>query len=153
MMETQIKPSLEENIDTIYELLYLPSLDNTMSELLSLYINAYNQTIEEYNNNPSEEKRKRIEILSGPINFVFKNFPDDDNQVPYPAVDIIKKNFGAQNLSQDKPLARTLKADIPSVFPEETNNYQMNGFSFAVIIIMFTIFLGIGLAVLLLFIQ
>ena len=151
-MEKPISPSLEENINTIYELLYLPNLDNTMKELLSMYINAYNQTIEEYNSNPNDEVKKRLDLLYGPINYVLKNFPDDDNPVPFPAVDIIKKNFWKESMAQNKSFARALRPNTPSILPDD-NSYKINGFSYAIIVVIITILLGIGLGALLWFIK
>ncbi len=151
-MEKQYSPSLEENINAIYELLYLPNLDNTMNEMLSMYLNAYNQTIQEYNSNPTDEVKKRLDLLYGPINYVLKNFPDDDNPVPFPAVDIIKKNFWKQNIAQNKSYSRALRPNIPSILPDD-NSYKINGFSYAIIIVIITVFLGIGLAILLRFIK
>ena len=49
-MEKQYGPSVEENVNAIYELLYLPNLDDTMRQMLSMYLSAYNQTSEEYSN-------------------------------------------------------------------------------------------------------
>ena len=151
-MEKQYNPSVEENINTIYELLYLPNLDDTMNELLSMYLNAYNQTIEEYNSNPTDEVKKRLDLLYGPINYVLKNFPDDDNPVPFPAVDIIKKNFWKESITQNKSFARALRPNTPNILPDD-NSYKINGFSYAIIIVIITILLGIGLGTLLWFIK
>ena len=152
MMQKKYSSSLEENINAIYELLYLPSLDNTMKEMLSMYLNAYNQTSVEYNNNPTDEVKQRLDVLYGPINYVLKNFPDDDNPIPFPAVDIIKKNFWKQSIAQNKSFARALRPNMPNILPDD-NQYKINGFSYAIIVIFLTIFLGIGLAILLLFIK
>ncbi|MBR4231514.1 MAG: hypothetical protein IKR74_05120 [Bacilli bacterium] len=151
-MEKQYSPSLEENINAIYELLYLPNLDNTMNEMLSMYLNAYNQTIQEYNSNPTDEVKKRLDLLYGPINYVLKNFPDDDNPVPFPAVDIIKKNFWKQSVAQNNAYSRALKPNIPNILPDDSS-YKINGFSYAIIIVIITILLGIGLGTLLWFIK
>ncbi len=151
-MEKQYGPSVEENVNAIYELLYLPNLDDTMRQMLSMYLSAYNQISEEYSNNPTDEVKKRLDTLYGPINYVLKNFPDDDNPVPFPAVDIIKKSFWKQSMAQNKSFARALRPNIPNILPDD-NSYKINGFSYAIIVIILTIFLGIGLAILLLFIS
>lgn len=151
-MENQSKPSLKDNLNSIYELLYQPNLDNTMTELLSYYMDAYNQMLDNYQNNPSDENKQQLNALSGPVNYVLSHFPDDDNQIPYPAVDFIKMHLGTHGMAQDKAYTRSLSPSIPKLLSDD-NDRQINGFSYAIIVIFITIILGIGLALLLLFIQ
>ncbi len=154
MKENQKDVSIEENINSIYNLLYLSSLDDTMNELLSFYVKAYNETLEQYNTNKTEETQKRLKLLSGPLNFINVNFPEyEEEQSPHPAVDYIRKNIkGLDNgVSNKKGMTRVLKPQTSSTYSEseEEVTRPMNGFGNAIVVVILTTMLGILLGILL----
>ena len=158
---------LKENISNIYEYLYLNSLDSKMINSLNLFMDAYNQTLNEYlnANNPSYDLIQKLKILSGPINFVYANFPDNPNSLePHPAADLIKKkindynteleNTRLENAGLEKGFTRVKKnANMPSTIPDENEYTQINGFTTGAIIVILTILFGILLGTLLFFIK
>ena len=156
-MEGSQKTLIEENIEKIYEYLYLTSLDSNMINAINMFMNAYNQTLNEYLNaqNPSYELIQRLQILSGPVNFVYSNFPDNyDSPEPHPAADIIKNKINDYSTSLEKGFTRTRKnANIPSTIPEEKEYTQINGFTTAIIVVILTTIFGILLGALLFFIR
>ena len=156
MVEYNQNVSLEDNIANIYNYLYMPFLSDDVLETLRLYIEAYNQTLNEYANSesPSESIKDRLRLLSGPINFVKANFPDNANEDdPHPAVDIIKNSVSGFG-SRSKEFARVRKpSNIPSTIEPDIDYSQINGFGLSFIIIIATVLLGIGLGSLLFFIK
>lgn len=148
--------SLEESIDSIYEYLYLNSLDRGMITSLTLFMEAYNQTLNEYLNAdvPSEAVTERLRLLSGPVDFVLKNFPDTgDEKVPYPAVEIIKKRLNERGAEMEKGFTRVLTPNTPNIIPDQADKIQINGFSYAIIVVILTILLGTIIGALLFFIK
>ena len=148
--------SLVDNITSIYEYLYLPSLSDDILKTIRLYLEAYKQTLDQYNNSssPSDSLANHLRILSGPIEFVKANFPDDSlDPEHHPAADIIKKEITTLG-AQEKGFARTLRpTNIPNTVEPEIDYTQTNGFALAIVVLITTILLGIGLGSLLFFIK
>ena len=156
MVTDQYQTSLEDIINSIYGMLYLDQLNQVMVTSLSLFMDAYNQTLSDYLNaeNPSDEITKRLRLLSGPVNDVLAKFPDDaQDQISYPAVEIIKKKLTEHGVSVEKPFTRALRSNIPNILPEEPDKVQINGFSYAIIVVILTMILGVILGALLNFIK
>ena len=117
---------------------------------------AYNQTLNEYLNAdvPSEAITERLRLLSGPVDFVLKNFPDTgDEEVPYPAVEIIKKRLNERGAEMEKGFTRVLTPNTPNIIPDQADKIQINGFSYAIIVVILTILLGTIIGALLFFIK
>ena len=156
MNEYNQNSSLEDNITSIYEYLYLPSLSDDILKTIRLYLEAYKQTLNEYNSytSPSESISNRLRILSGPIEFVKADFSDEPSDPePHPAADIIKKEINALG-TQEKGFVRSLRpSNIPSTIETEIDYTQTNGFALAFVVLITTVLLGIGLGALLFYIK
>ncbi|MBE6148087.1 MAG: hypothetical protein E7167_01045 [Firmicutes bacterium] len=142
--------SFDESIDLVYQSLMATSLNAQTEKVLSQFMEAYHQTLQEHLNSEIElpQVTERLRILTGPIQEAL-NTPDDGNL--HPAADFIKNKLNEQGKEMEKPFARVLKnPNAPSL---HNSQEEMNGFSFAIIIVCFTIVLGMVLGALLFLIK
>lgn len=143
--------SFTDNINQIYSYLEAFSLDETAKNKISQFMDAYHQTLNEYLNAeiPNEETAKRLQALTGPVNKAL-NMPDDGTF--HPAVEFIKQKVSDQGKAMEKPFVKSLRnPNAPSLIKDD--DYMMNGFSFAIIVVCFTIVLGMVLGALLFLIK
>lgn len=140
----------DENIKLIYDSFNLTTLDNQTLTILSQFMEAYNQTLLEHLNSEitTPGAIERLRILTGPVQKAINTM---DDGIPHPAADFIKQRINAQGQAMEKPFMRVLKnPDAPSL---SSDNEDMNGFSFAIIVVCFTIVLGMVLGALLFVIK
>ena len=138
--------SFEQSINLIYQSFNLKELDAKTLNALNQFMDAYNQTLNEHLNSniTSAETLERLRILTGPIQKAL-NTPDDGNL--YPAIKFIKNKLSEQGKEMEKPFAKLLRN--PAVPALSSSSDDINGFSFAIIIVCFTIVIGMVLGALL----
>lgn len=140
----------DENINLVYKSFKATSLDEQTKIILTQFMEAYQKTLHEHLNSDVAvpEVTERLRILTGPIQEAL-NIPEDGNL--HPAADFIKNKLSEQGKEMEKPFARVLSnPNAPSLL---SSNDEMNGFSLAIIIVCFTIVLGIVLGALLFLIR
>ncbi|MBQ6841536.1 MAG: hypothetical protein IJO63_05425 [Bacilli bacterium] len=143
--------SFEENINQIYHYLTLTALNDDAKVKISQFMDAYHQTLNEYlnSNTPNISTTQRLQALTGPVNVALTT-PDDGK--PHPAAELIKQKVNDHGKEMEKPFVRSLRnPNAPSLIKDD--NEMMNGFSFAIIIVCFTIVLGMVLGALLFLIK
>ena len=140
--------NMENKIKIIYDSLDQINLDNDTLSLLNQFMEAYHQTLDEYVNLqvPNNEIANRLKLLTGPIN---KAMTTPDGPIKYPAVDFIKEKINNHGVEMEKGFTKKLvNPNAPSTIPEEEPTNYMNGFSFSIILVCFTILIGMILGAL-----
>lgn len=140
---------LMNSINKIYACLNLNELTDEMVNDINKYMNDYHQTLNAYINSDvkNEYITNRLQMLSGPINYILKNFNNDN----YPAVKMIKDSLNDDNMINENSFNKTLKKKNTTSYSDD--NYLMNGFTLSTVIIAITIILGIILAIVALIIN
>lgn len=144
----------DQYLDLIYESLNKSFVDEKTTTLLSQFMDAYYQTLDEHLNAPvpNQEVINRLQKLTGPINAAL-NMPEPQDGSKRPAVDFIKEKIQNHGMEMEKGFAKVLKnPNAPSVSYED-EPLQINGFSFAIIVVCFTIVVGMVLGALLFLIK
>ena len=141
--------SFDENINIVYKSLNWTTLDDKTKLVLAQFMDAYHQTLQEHLNSEISQPEviKRLKLLTGPVQQAL-NMADDGKC--HPAVDFIKQKLNDQGKEMEKPFTKVLKN---SNAPALVSNEDMNGFSFAIILVCFTIVLGMVLGALLFLIK
>lgn len=140
-------------IKIIYDSLDKPTLDESTTTMLTQFMDAYHQILDEHANalTPNPEVTAKLQVLTGPVNKAM-NIPDDGK--PHPAADFIKEKIINHGMEREKDFARVLKnPNAPSISYEDENPLQINGFSFAIVVVCFTIVVGMVLGALLFLIK
>ena len=134
-----------QNINLVYQSFQLTFLDNETITILNQFMEAYHKTLNEHLNleTPNMEVSERLRLLTGPVQQAL-NTPNDG--IPHPAADYIKQKLNEQGKEMEKPFVKAL---INPNAPTLISNDDMNGFSFAIILVCFTIVLGMVLGALL----
>ena len=128
----------DENINLVYQSLNMTSLDDKTFKILTQFMEAYHQTVQEHLNSniANPEVTERLRLLTGPVQAAI-NIETDET--PHPAADFIKQKLSEQGREMEKSFARVLSnPNAPSLIRDE----DMNGFSFAIVLVCFTIVLG-----------
>lgn len=142
--------SFEENLKRVYDSFNLTNLDESTINMLSQFMDAYHQILQEHLNSEYELKgvAERLKKLTGPVQKAL-NTPDDGNL--HPAADFIKTKLAEQAKEMEKPFRKVLTTSNAPALVDP--NEHMNGFSLSIIIVCFTIVLGMVLGALLFVIK
>ena len=147
--DKDMNSNFDENINLVYQSFNKTSLDEKTLTILTQFMDAYEQTLNEHLNleYPNPEVTQRLQLLTGPVQ---KALNTQDDGTLHPAADFIKQKLNEQGKAMEKPFARVLSnPNAPSLISSE----DMNGFSFAIILVCFTIVLGMVLGALLFLIK
>ena len=141
---------LMNNISKIYSYLNVTELTDEMIDDINKYMIDYHKTLNAYINSDVKDGyiTNRLQLLSGPINYILKNFNNDE----YPTVKMIKESLNDDSMSKDNSFTRTLR-NPNAVTYNDGDNFLMNGFTLSTVIISITVILGIILAVVALIIK
>lgn len=154
-MESNVE-SLEEKVNKIIGYLTLENIDNDIIGSINLFMDAYNQTLNEYLNAPNknEELENRLRILSKPMNYYYSLINDPSNINKYPSLNIISGKLNDYSSSIEQSFTRTLtNPNFPSTYNSDDDIKINNGFTVNTILIIVTVLLGFMLGALLFIIK
>jgi hypothetical protein len=154
-MESNVE-SLEEKVNKIIGYLTLENIDNDIIGSINLFMDAYNQTLNEYLNAPekNEELENRLRILSKPMNYYYSLINDTNNINKYPSLNIISGKLNEYGSSIEQSFTRTLtNPNFPSTYNSDDDIKINNGFTVNTILIIVTVLLGFMLGALLFIIK
>lgn len=154
-MESNVE-SLEEKVNKIIGYLTLENIDNDIIGSINLFMDAYNQTLNEYLNAPekNEELENRLRILSKPMNYYYSLINDPNNINKYPSLNIISGKLNEYGSSIEQSFTRTLtNPNFPSTYNSDDDIKINNGFTVNTILIIVTVLLGFMLGALLFIIK
>ena len=142
--------NFDNSLKIVYDSFNATTLDDKTKEVLTQFMEAYDQILQEHLNSEYELPgvAQRLQELTGPIQKAL-NTPADGAM--HPAADFIKEKLIEQGKAMEKPFAKVLtNPNAPSLIPSDE---PINGFSLAIIIVCFTIVLGMVFGALLFVIK